>query len=187
MPDVDTDLIMPAQFLTCISRDGWGRHLFQRLKENNPDFPLNQDCYRGAQILAAGTNFGCGSSREHAVWALLDAGIRVVISSSFADIFTNNSAKNGLLLVTLSPVMLDQVLRDAAEGTLTATVDLESQTVSTPDGRKMFFDFDPFRKHCLLNGLDDIDYIRSRDRAIADFRGGQEAQGIFSTILDQGA
>ncbi|MBZ0187906.1 MAG: 3-isopropylmalate dehydratase small subunit [Candidatus Obscuribacterales bacterium] len=154
--DIDTDQIIPAQFLTSIDRDGYGENLFARLKQNDPDFPFNQKQYQGATILITGSNFGCGSSREHAVWALTDAGIKVVIAASFADIFYNNSAKNGLLLVVLPEAAISELIKDRDNQ---VTVDLEGQTVETAGGAVHHFDYDPFRKHCLLNGLDDIDYI----------------------------
>lgn len=160
--DVDTDMIIPAQFLTSISREGFGEHLFKRLRSADPDFYMNQERYRGAQILVADSNFGCGSSREHAVWALQGAGVKVVIAPSFADIFAGNSTKNGLLLVTLPDADVRKLLRLAQEVGVTLTVDLQAQTVSAEDGQSWKFEYDPFRKHCLLNGLDDLDYLRSR-------------------------
>ena len=160
--DVDTDMIIPAQFMTSISRDGYDKHVFSRLRSTYPDFYLNVPTYRNAQILITDSNFGCGSSREHAVWALYDSGIRVIIGSTFADIFSNNCGKNGLLLVSLAPETVAQLLRETAESALTLTVDLENQMISTSDARRWAFDYDPFRKHCLLRGLDDLDYLRSR-------------------------
>jgi 3-isopropylmalate/(R)-2-methylmalate dehydratase small subunit len=168
--DVDTDMILPAQFLTSTSREGYGEKLFRRLRDNDAAFPLNQDKYHGAQILVAGNNFGCGSSREHAVWAIVGGGFRVVIAKAFADIFYNNSAKNGLLLVTLSSKVIDKVLGLAKAGQYVIEVDLERQAVTLPDASEHSFEYDPFRKHCLLNGLDDIDYIMSHKAAIDEFR-----------------
>ncbi|HEY9786130.1 MAG TPA: 3-isopropylmalate dehydratase small subunit [Candidatus Obscuribacterales bacterium] len=182
MKDVDTDLIIPAQFLTSISRDGYGQNLFRRLRDNDPNFPLNQPRFQGASILVADSNFGCGSSREHAVWALIDAGIKVVMAKSFADIFYNNSAKNGLLLVPLAAEAVDQVLAEATRDDYVVTVDLEKQQVLLPNGSKCPFSYDPFRKHCMLNGLDDIDYIRSFAAQIADFRERQRACSFMSTF-----
>ena len=178
--DVDTDLIIPAQYLTSISREGYGQNLFRRMKDSDPSFILNQERYRGAKILAADSNFGCGSSREHAVWALMGAGFRVVIAKSFADIFASNSAKNGLLLVTLPGKTVDSIL-EGAEGELQLTVNLAEQTVQLPDGRAERFEYDSFRKHCLLEGLDDIDYILSQREQIAAFRTEQEARRFCFT------
>ena len=160
--NVDTDMIIPKQYLKTIKRTGLGTALFaeMRYKEDrseNPDFVLNQPAYRKAQILVAGDNFGCGSSREHAPWALLDFGIRCVISTSFADIFYNNCFKNGILPIKVTPEQLDALFDDAERGSnATLTIDLENQTIKGPDGGEIQFEIDPFRKHCLLNGLDDI-------------------------------
>jgi 3-isopropylmalate/(R)-2-methylmalate dehydratase small subunit len=160
--NVDTDMIIPKQYLKTIKRTGLGTALFSemRYKEDgseNPDFVLNQPAYRKSEILVAGDNFGCGSSREHAPWALLDFGIRCVISTSFADIFYNNCFKNGILPIVVSPQDLENLFDDADRGSnATLTVDLEKQEIKGPDGGTVTFDIDPFRKHCLLNGLDDI-------------------------------
>ena len=160
--NVDTDMIIPKQYLKTIKRTGLGTALFSemRYKEDgseNPDFVLNQPAYRKSEILVAGDNFGCGSSREHAPWALLDFGIRCVISTSFADIFYNNCFKNGILPIKVSPEDLEKLFDDADRGSnATLTVDLENQTIKGPDGGELRFEIDPFRKHCLLNGLDDI-------------------------------
>lgn len=160
--NVDTDMIIPKQYLKTIKRTGLGTALFaeMRYKEDgseNPDFVLNQSAYRKSEILVAGDNFGCGSSREHAPWALLDFGIRCVISTSFADIFYNNCFKNGILPIIVSQEDLEKLFDDADRGSnATLTVDLEGQTIKGPDGGEVRFEIDPFRKHCLLNGLDDI-------------------------------
>lgn len=160
--NIDTDMIIPKQFLKTIKRSGLGSALFHELRTNddgspNPDFVLNKPGYGEAQILVAGDNFGCGSSREHAPWALLDYGIRCVISTSFADIFYNNCFKNGILPIVVSHDDLDKLMDDASRGSnATLTVDLESQEIKGPDGGSIKFDIDPHRKHCLLNGLDDI-------------------------------
>jgi 3-isopropylmalate/(R)-2-methylmalate dehydratase small subunit len=160
--NVDTDMIIPKQYLKTIKRTGLGSALFSEMRyddkgNENPDFVLNKPAYRKANILVAGDNFGCGSSREHAPWALLDFGIRCVISTSFADIFYNNSFKNGILPIVVSPEDLEKLFEDAERGAnATLTVDLEAQTISGPDGGTIRFDIDSFRKHCLLNGLDDI-------------------------------
>lgn len=181
LKDVDTDLIIPAQFLTSISKDGYGANLFRRLRDNDPNFPMNRKEFEGASILVTDSNFGCGSSREHAVWALTGAGIRVVIAKSFSDIFYNNSAKNALLLVVLEDKVVDQILQSATSADYEITVDLESQTVTLPDGSSYKFEYDQFRKHCMLNGLDDIEYIRSHTADIQEFRKRQEQQRFMST------
>jgi len=160
--NIDTDMIIPKQFLKTIARTGLGKNLFDEMRftpdgAEIPDFVLNQPAYRSAEILVAGDNFGCGSSREHAPWALLDFGIRCVISTSFADIFYNNCFKNGILPVVLPPEAVAVLMDDARKGeNARITVDLEGQTVTTSDGQSFSFEIDPFKKHCLLNGLDDI-------------------------------
>ena len=160
--NIDTDMIIPKQFLKTIKRSGLGINLFDEMRYDRdgnelPDFILNQPAYRQTQILVAGDNFGCGSSREHAPWALLDFGIRCVISTSFADIFFNNCFKNGILPIVLPQDVVDVLMEDAQKGAnARITVNLESQTVTTSDGVSFAFEIDPFRKHCLLNGLDDI-------------------------------
>ena len=180
MKDVDTDMIIPAQFLTSITRDGYGQNLFRRLRDNDPNFPFNQERYRGASILLADHNFGCGSSREHAVWALDGAGIRVVIAKSFADIFYNNSAKNGLLLITLPEAAVDKLFGSAQSGDLELTIDLEKQIVSAQGENDVSFEYDQFRKHCILHGLDDIDYILSHAKEISEFRQWQKDSGLVT-------
>ena len=160
--NVDTDMIIPKDYLKTIKRTGLGTGLFAEMRYNedgseNPDFVLNKPAYRNARILVAGDNFGCGSSREHAPWALLDFGIRCVISTSFADIFYNNCFKNGILPIVVSQEDLDKLMDDAERGSnATLTVDLEAQEIHGPDGGVVRFDIDAFKKHCLLNGLDDI-------------------------------
>jgi 3-isopropylmalate/(R)-2-methylmalate dehydratase small subunit len=160
--NIDTDMIIPKQFLKTIKRTGLGKSLFFEMRYTQdgvelPDFVLNKPAYRKAQILVAGDNFGCGSSREHAPWALLDFGIRCVISTSFADIFYNNCFKNGILPIVVSPEDLKKLMDDAERGSnATLTVDLAKQEIRGPDGGRVTFDIDPFRKHCLMNGLDDI-------------------------------
>nr|WP_210286995.1 3-isopropylmalate dehydratase small subunit [Ancylobacter tetraedralis] len=181
--NVDTDMIIPKQYLKTIKRTGLGTGLFSELRykddgSDNPDFVLNKPAYKGASILVAGDNFGCGSSREHAPWALLDFGIRCVISTSFADIFYNNCFKNGILPIVVTPEQLAALFDDAERGAnARVTVDLESQTISGPDGGTIHFDLDPFRKHCLLNGLDDIgltqvkaDKIKTYETQLAEDR-----------------
>ena len=173
--NIDTDMIIPKQFLKTIQRSGLGVNLFDELRYDRdgnelPDFVLNQPAYRDAQILVAGDNFGCGSSREHAPWALLDFGIRCVISTSFADIFFNNCFKNGILPVVLPQEAVDALMEDARKGAnARMTVDLENQTVTTSDGVSFAFEIDPFRKHCLLNGLDDIGLTMEKAPSIDSF------------------
>jgi 3-isopropylmalate/(R)-2-methylmalate dehydratase small subunit len=175
MINVDTDMIIPKQFLKTIERTGLGKSLFFELRydehgQPKPDFVLNQPAYGKAQILVTGENFGCGSSREHAPWALLDFGIRCVISTSFADIFYNNCFKNGILPITVTTEQLEKLFDDASRGAnATLTIDLEKQEIRGPDGGVITFDVDPFRKHCLLNGLDDIGLTMQKESAIRSF------------------
>jgi len=166
--DVDTDQIIPARHLKRIERTGYGEFAFEHWRQKDPNFVVNRAEYHGAPILLAGSNFGCGSSREHAVWALQQMGVDAVISTSFADIFTNNSAKMGLLLVTLDPADVAHLMQRAQDDPdAQIAVDLESQSVSTLDGWQRSFDIDPFVKHCLLNGLDDIGLTLQYEDAIA--------------------
>ena len=162
MINVDTDMIIPKQYLKTIKRTGLGKNLFDEMRftpdgAEIPDFVLNRPAYRNAKILVAGENFGCGSSREHAPWALLDFGIRCVIAPSFADIFHNNCFKNGILPIALGQDDFDKVMDDAERGAnATVTIDLAAQEIRGPDGGVIAFEVDPFRKHCLLDGVDDI-------------------------------
>ncbi len=180
--NVDTDLIIPKQYLKTIARTGLGKGLFAERRFNedgseNPGFILNKPAYRNAKILIAGDNFGCGSSREHAPWALMDFGISCVIAPSFGDIFFNNSFKNGMLLIRLPQEQIDLLMDDASRGAnATITVDLESQTITGPDGGTISFDVDPFRKHCLLHGLDDIGLTLEKDAQIGGFETAVEAE-----------
>jgi 3-isopropylmalate/(R)-2-methylmalate dehydratase small subunit len=173
--NIDTDMIIPKQYLKTIKRTGLGTGLFSEMRyredgSDNPDFVLNKPAYRKAEILVAGDNFGCGSSREHAPWALLDYGIRCVISTSFADIFYNNCFKNGILPIVVPPDDLRKLMDDAERGAnATLTVDLVNQVIKGPDGGSISFDIDPFKKHCLLNGLDDIGLTLEKASAIASF------------------
>ena len=175
MINIDTDMIIPKQYLKTIKRTGLGKGLFSELRYNadgseNPDFVLNKPAYRDAQILVAGDNFGCGSSREHAPWALLDKGIRCVISTSFADIFYNNCFKNGILPIVVSPENQAKLLDDAERGAnARLTIDLEAQEIRGPDGGVVTFEIDPFRKRCLLEGLDDIGLTMEKSGEIADY------------------
>jgi len=173
--NIDTDMIIPKQFLKTIQRSGLGKNLFDEMRytqdgQEIPDFVLNQPAYRKAEIIVAGDNFGCGSSREHAPWALLDFGIRCVISTSFADIFFNNCFKNGILPIVLPQDQVDVLMADAKKGAnARVTVDLPSQTVTTSDGQVFSFEVDPHRKHCLLNGLDDIGLTLEKVASIDSF------------------
>jgi 3-isopropylmalate/(R)-2-methylmalate dehydratase small subunit len=173
--NIDTDMIIPKQFLKTIQRSGLGKNLFDEMRYDREgheiaDFVLNQPAYRSAEILVAGDNFGCGSSREHAPWALLDFGVRCVISTSFADIFFNNCFKNGILPIILPQAEVDVLMADARKGAnARVTVDLEAQTVTTSDGQSFGFAVDPHRKHCLINGLDDIGLTLEKASAIDSF------------------
>ena len=175
MINIDTDKIFPAVYLKTIKRTGLAQWLFQEIRfrpdgSENPDFVLNQGPYRDAKIIVAGDNFGCGSSREHAPWALVDFGITCVIAPSFADIFYNNCFKNGLLPLPLPQDVVDQLMEDAGKGAnAVLTIDLEKQTISRPDGGVVHFDIDPFRKHCMLNGLDDISLTEQKGAEIATY------------------
>ena len=179
MVNVDTDKIIPKQFLKTIKRTGLSKGLFYELRfdeagEPKEGFVLDQPAYREARILIVGPNFGCGSSREHAPWALLDFGIRCIIAPSFADIFYNNCFKNGILPIKLPQEQVDLLMDDAERGSnAIVTVDLESQTITGPDGGEISFEIDPFRKHCLLNGLDDIGLTLEKRAAIDRFEDSQ--------------
>jgi len=172
MRNVDTDMIIPKQFLKTIQRTGLGKSLFFEMRfdeagKENPDFVLNKPAYRKAKILVTGENFGCGSSREHAPWALMDFGFRCIIAPDFADIFYNNCFQNGILPIKLPQSEVDKLLDDASRGeNATITVDLEAQEIRGPDGGVIKFDIDPFRKHCLLNGLDNIGLTLAKEEAI---------------------
>ena len=173
--NIDTDMIIPKQYLKTIKRTGLGKGLFSEMRykddgSENPDFILNKPAYRNAKIIVAEDNFGCGSSREHAPWALLDYGIRCVISTSFADIFFNNCFQNGVLPIKVSPADLEKLMEDADRGSnSTLTIDLEKQEIRGPDGGVVKFDIDGFRKHCMLNGLDDIGLTMQKNKNIGDF------------------
>ena len=173
--NIDTDMIIPKQFLKTIKRSGLGVNLFDEMRYDDQgneiaDFVLNKPAYRTAEIIVAGDNFGCGSSREHAPWALRDFGIKVVISTSFADIFYNNCFKNGILPVKLDKAAVDRLMEDAERGeNARISVDLENQTVSATDGTEFAFEVDAFKKHCLMNGLDDIGLTMQKASAIDTF------------------
>jgi 3-isopropylmalate/(R)-2-methylmalate dehydratase small subunit len=175
MRNVDTDMIIPKQFLKTIKRTGLGKSLFHEMRFDQqgneiPGFVLNKPAYRKAEILITGENFGCGSSREHAPWALLDFGFRCIIAPDFADIFYNNCFQNGILALKLPQAEIDKLLDDASRGAnATITIDLEAQEIRGPDGGVIRFEIDPFRKHCLLNGLDHIGLTLEKERSISDF------------------
>jgi 3-isopropylmalate/(R)-2-methylmalate dehydratase small subunit len=180
--NVDTDMIIPKQFLKTIQRSGLGKNLFDEMRytpegDEIADFVLNQPAYRSAEILVAGDNFGCGSSREHAPWALLDFGIRCVIAPSFADIFYNNCFKNGILPIVLPQADVDKLMDDTKRGAnATVSIDLESQTIKGPDGGEIAFEVDAFRKQCLMQGLDDIGLTLQKATAIDDYEATLDAQ-----------
>jgi 3-isopropylmalate/(R)-2-methylmalate dehydratase small subunit len=180
MINIDTDMIIPKLFLKTIKRTGLGKNLFDEMRYNRDgsekeDFVLNQPAYREAKIIVAGDNFGCGSSREHAPWALLDFGIRCVISTSFADIFYSNCFKNGILPIKVTPEQLEALFDDADRGSnATLSVDLEAQEITGPDGGTIKFEIDEFRKHCLLNGLDEVGLTLEKKDKIDSFEGGQK-------------
>jgi 3-isopropylmalate/(R)-2-methylmalate dehydratase small subunit len=175
MINVDTDMIIPKDYLKTIHRTGLGKGLFAELRYNddgtpNPDFVLNKPAYKNAKILVAGDNFGCGSSREHAPWALQDYGIRVIISTQFGDIFYNNAFKNGMLPIKVAKEDLDKLMDDASRGAnSTLSIDLAAQEIHGPDGGVVHFEIDPFKKHCLLNGLDEIGLTLAKSDNIAAF------------------
>ena len=182
MINIDTDKLIPKQFLKKIKRTGLGKHLFNEMRFNEDgsekqDFVLNKSAYREASIIVAGDNFGCGSSREHAPWALLDFGIKCVISTSFADIFYNNCFKNGILPIVVNKQQLDQLMDDAENGAnAVLDVDLEAQEIIRPSGEKVTFEIDEFRKHCLINGLDDIGLTMEKDENIDNFEKRRAAE-----------
>jgi len=173
--NTDTDMIIPKQFLKTIKRTGLGVNLFSEMRykddgSEKPDFILNQKAYRDTQVLVAGENFGCGSSREHAPWAINDFGIKCIIAPSFADIFYNNCFKNGILPIVLPPEEVDVLMKDAEKGSnARISIDLETQTVTSSEGVAFNFKVDSFRKHCLMNGLDDIDLTLEKQASIQNF------------------
>ena len=182
MINVDTDKVIPKLFLRTIKRTGLGKNLFHEMRYNEdgsekPNFVLNKKAYRNASIIVAGANFGCGSSREHAPWALLDFGIRCVISTSFADIFYNNCFKNGILPIKVTKEQLDALMDDAEQGANSVLdIDLQNQEIGRPNGEKVKFEVDEFRRHCLLNGLDDIGLTMQKDEKIANFEHRRSTQ-----------
>ena len=179
--NIDTDMIIPKQFLKTIKRSGLGVNLFHEMRyddagNDRPDFVLNNSAYKDAKIIVAGDNFGCGSSREHAPWALLDYGIRCVISTSFADIFFNNCFKNGILPIKVTPEQRDALMADANDSeNLHLSIDLVNQTISRPNGASISFDVEPFRKQCLLDGLDDIGLTLEKNAEIDAFESNRDS------------
>lgn len=187
MINVDTDMIIPKQYLKTIERTGLGKGLFHAMRYNddgsdNPDFVLNKEAYRQAKILIAGDNFGCGSSREHAAWAIEDFGIRCVIAPSFSDIFYNNAFKNGMLLIRLPQDQVEQLTKQAEFGSNAVfSIDLEAQKVTAPDGTEHSFEIDDFRKHCLLNGLDEIALTLEKESSISSYEADTSAERSWLT------
>jgi 3-isopropylmalate/(R)-2-methylmalate dehydratase small subunit len=176
MKDVDTDMIIPAQYLTQISKSGYGDHLFTRLKKADKNFTFNDKKYSESQILISLDNFGCGSSREHAVWALQQAGIKSIIASSFSDIFASNASKNGLLLITLDTETISELINLSKKESNIITINLKNQEVSCHNNNQNYhFKYDPFRKKCLLNGQDDLDFLLSHINKIDKFKTNQAA------------
>jgi 3-isopropylmalate/(R)-2-methylmalate dehydratase small subunit len=177
MTDIDTDIIIPAQYLTSTSQTGYGKYAFARLK-SDADFVLNQKKYKTAPILITGANFGCGSSREHAIWAIKELGIQAIIAESFADIFTNNATKNGLLLIKQDKETVAKLMQQAQSDELTIKIDVENQTLKTQDIDSSF-QMDAFFKHCLINGLDELDYLMSNIENIKEFKNKQVNTTLF--------
>jgi 3-isopropylmalate/(R)-2-methylmalate dehydratase small subunit len=181
MINIDTDMVIPKNFLKTIKRSGLGKNLFHEMRFDNdgnekPDFVLNKAAYRNASIIVAGDNFGCGSSREHAPWALLDFGIRCVISTNFADIFYNNCFKNGILPIRVTPEQLEELMSDAEQGSNSVLeVDLQAQEISRPNGEKIGFEIEASRKHRLVNGLDDIGLTMQKETSIDSFENNRSA------------
>jgi 3-isopropylmalate/(R)-2-methylmalate dehydratase small subunit len=175
--DIDTDIIIPAQYLTSTSKTGYGKHAFARLK-SDPDFVLNQEKYQQAPILLTGKNFGCGSSREHAGWAIKELGIQAIVAESFADIFANNAKKNGLLLIQLDKSLIETLMQQATSDEVTMSIDIEKQQLVSGN-MKQSFQINDFFKHCLINGLDELDYLMSHIDSIKDFKNKQVNSTLF--------
>jgi 3-isopropylmalate/(R)-2-methylmalate dehydratase small subunit len=177
MSDIDTDIIIPAQYLTSTSQTGYGQHAFARLKID-PDFVLNQAQYKQAEILLTGANFGCGSSREHAVWAIRELGIKAIIAPSFADIFSNNAKKNGLLLIQQKQSFIDELFKLCLDENLKISINIEDQSLQARQLNTVF-EIDTFFKHCLINGLDELDYLMSHIDKINSFKQQQVNNSLF--------
>ena len=175
--DIDTDIIIPAQYLTSTTQTGYGEHAFARLRADK-DFVLNQAKYKNAPILLTLENFGCGSSREHAVWAIKELGIQAIIAPSFADIFTNNATKNGLLLIQQAANIVDKLMQQATNEDLSLSIDIEQEKIKTHDS-ELNFSINPFFKHCLINGLDELDYLMSYIDEIKQFKQAQSNKSVF--------
>ncbi|KKP37114.1 3-isopropylmalate dehydratase small subunit [Candidatus Peregrinibacteria bacterium RIFOXYC2_FULL_33_13] len=180
LKNIDTDMIIPAQFLTRVTKEGFGENLFQRLRENDKNFPLNLKKYINAKIIIADENFGCGSSREHAAWALVEYGIKVIIAPSFADIFKSNSAKNGLVLIELEREKVKNLLDKAAKENLMIFVDLKNQIIEVGN-EKVKFIFDEFTKECILKGIDDLGFLLERLKQIKEFKKEREKNLFYKT------
>lgn len=183
MRDVDTDLIIPAQYLTKVSKEGYGQALFRRLRDSDPNFVFNQARYHSGKILIADENFGCGSSREHAVWALMEAGIEAIISSSFSDIFYSNSAKNGLVLIIQPEKIIKKMIAHAENEHYELTIDIENQSIKSSLQEEFHFHMDSFIKYCFVHGLDQLDYILSYRSEIENFDNNQREK-LFSTVFN---
>ncbi len=184
--DIDTDMIIPADYLKSVSSGGYGEHLFQRLRDGEPDFALNNPLFKDSQVIVAQDNFGCGSSREHAVWSLLEYGIKAIIAPSFADIFFSNSGKNGLLTIILPEEDIQNILqasesRTQQNKTFPISIDLESQSLEITDIGKFSFPYDPFRKDCILNGHDDLDYLLEHTNEINTWKEEREKEIFYKT------
>ena len=179
---VDTDLIIPAEFLRSVTKKGFGLHLFARLRAADKSFPFNLDKYQSSKIMVAGMNFGCGSSREHAAWAIADWGIRIIIAPSFADIFHQNALNNQILPIVLGEQVIEMIFKEEAGlATYEITVDLANQTVTVPSGKIYSFSIDPYRKECLLHGMDDFDYLLSKRSQIDEFEQKHKNNRFFDT------
>lgn len=180
--NVDTDLIIPAEFLKSVTKKGFGQHLFARLRAADKNFPFNLEKYKGSKIMVAGMNFGCGSSREHAAWAIADWGIRIIIASSFADIFHQNALNNQILPIILAEQIIEMIFKEETRhATYEITVDLANQSVAIPSGEIYFFSIDPYRKECLLNGMEDFDYLLSKRPQIDAFEQKYKNNRFFNT------
>ena len=177
MDDINTDVIIPAQYLTQTSQAGYGQHAFKRLKENNSNFVLNQEKFSAATIMISGTNFGCGSSREHAVWAIQELGIQAIIAESFADIFRNNAQKNKLVLIE-QPASICKKLMETAESSLNLYIDIQAASIQFNE-QQLDFAIDPFFQHCLINGTDELDYLTNQLDAIKHFKQQQNNTSLF--------
>ncbi len=180
--DVDTDLIIPAQYLTSVSKKGYGENLFRRLKEADSDFVFNQPRFADATILISKENFGCGSSREHAVWALTEAGIQAVIAISFGDIFYNNSAKNGLFLIQLPEKVIAKMLDSASRSNYVLKINIEEQSIASSENKLFNFEVESFRKYCFLNGMDDLDYLLNHSKQIDAYQKKARATRFIPSI-----